>query len=681
MKSTFIKNQFISCLWMFFVCFTCLCQNDKIDSLKSEISSNENNFQSKINLINMFTSLGLKDSVEQHTQSLYNHYKDSDEIEKLHSVLTLKANYHKINGEYDKSIDLANKALNYAIKINKDRQLGNSYNLLSMLYYLSTDSDKCIENSLKALNHYQNIDGKELNIPYNIYVILYSGLIESYMIQGNLEKSYINLVNLKEYIYNKNIKTQQHVILHLESKILEAKKDYNEAINLRKEIIKVLKVGNHSDIKKYGNLTEGYYNLAELYTKINDYKQAQRYVDSMRLYIKHHPNKDFLNKYVNNLKIRHLSEQNELTKLKLDSLKSENYFNKLNNYNSLIEIGKYYKEKKDLKKAYLYFNQARDSLKKEKYNLLQIEILEELVKLNLNKDALSDFKELLTLKEELFNRDIANSVSEIDLRFKTKQKESKIAQQQLQLEKETNRRNLALGSVGLVLFLSFGGFLWFRNKQKNKELQNQNTLLSLQQNLNEMELSNLNKQLDPHEIKNLLASISPEIQDKAPEAYKKMIKLLNITKAGLNSNSLTEAVENQVKQIDDFLSLEKQMSSKEFEYEISNQIKDTSVKIPRLLLKNLVENSIKHGIRKKENGGKIEVQLVEKDNYLYVTVDDTGIGRKFAISQDSGIGTSTYIKLFETLNKRNNKPAAFEILDKEEGTRVEVRIPKEYKYE
>ena len=52
-------------------------------------------------------------------------------------------------------------------------------------------------------------------------------------------------------------------------------------------------------------------------------------------------------------------------------------------------------------------------------------------------------------------------------------------------------------------------------------------------NLDQMELQSLNKQLDPHEIKNLLANISPEIQEKAPEAYRKMLKLFNITKAAL----------------------------------------------------------------------------------------------------------------------------------------------------
>jgi len=427
-------------------------------------------------------------------------------------------------------------------------------------------------------------------------------------------------------------------------------------------------------------------NLVDFYNTYNDYDKALGYIDSITYFsnsdysktlYNYHKSKSYKGLKKWGLAIRFIDKA-----IELDRLRNDKYGEALD----LILKGQIYMEEGNIVSANETFKASKIIFEKENIDDLVMEkqLYRDYVSsyLKINEPSLAkDYEHFLNINDTLTFQSADKNLVELEAKYNFSQKESKIAQQQLQIEKETNRRNLALGSVGLILFLSFGGFLWFRNKQKNKELQNQNTLLSLQQNLNEMELSNLNKQLDPHEIKNLLASISPEIQDKAPEAYKKMIKLLNITKAGLNSNSLTETVENQVKQIDDFLSLEKQMSSKEFEYEISNQITDSSVKIPRLLLKNLVENSIKHGIRKKDNGGKIQVQIVDKDSYIHITVDDTGIGRKFVISQDSGIGTSTYIKLFETLNKKNNNPATFEILDKDEGTKVEVRIPRAYRYE
>ena len=204
--------------------------------------------------------------------------------------------------------------------------------------------------------------------------------------------------------------------------------------------------------------------------------------------------------------------------------------------------------------------------------------------------------------------------------------------------------------------------------------------MGLRQNLIESELYSLNKQLDPHEIKNLIAYISPEIQEKAPESYRKMLKLFNLTKSSLNSNSLTDTIENQLQQIDGFLSLEKSMSPKPFDYTIDNFVTNTQVQIPRLLLKNLVENAIKHGIKQQENGGTVAVRIEEKENFICISVDDTGIGRQQAISLDSGIGTSTYQKLFAILNPKNKVNATFDVIDKQKGTKVEVKIPTNYKY-
>ena len=113
---------------------------------------------------------------------------------------------------------------------------------------------------------------------------------------------------------------------------------------------------------------------------------------------------------------------------------------------------------------------------------------------------------------------------------------------------------------------------------------------------------------------------------------------------------------------------------------LENKIQQKDLQIPRLMLKNLVENAVKHGIKGKENGGTIKIELFEKNHFIYITVDDTGRGRKQAISSDSGIGTSTYQKLFSTLNHKNKDNATFEITDKEQGTKVEVRIPKGYQY-
>lgn len=345
-----------------------------------------------------------------------------------------------------------------------------------------------------------------------------------------------------------------------------------------------------------------------------------------------------------------------------------------------VELGEIYTKLKDYNKAEEYFAKAEKIIDEKQLSKLLLNrkraFLEE-EKGNFAKALELKGKELEIRKDEI-DSSFTNNLANYEVQYQTSKKETKIKSQQIELKKEKTNTNIAIFGIGFILLLSGCGFLFFRNRQKQKELQNQNTLLSLQQNLNAMELQSLNKQLDPHEIKNLLASISPEIQEKAPESYRKMLKLFNITKASLNNHSLTESIEIQIQQIEDFLSLEKMMLSENFEYSIENKIENKELQIPRLMLKNLVENAIKHGI--KGNGGLVNVSILEKNNFITIIVDDSGKGRKHAISLDSGIGTSTYQNLFATLNQKNKENATFEIIDKEQGTKVEVKIPIDYKY-
>ena len=132
-------------------------------------------------------------------------------------------------------------------------------------------------------------------------------------------------------------------------------------------------------------------------------------------------------------------------------------------------------------------------------------------------------------------------------------------------------------------------------------------------------------------------------------------------------------------QIEDLLFLEKNMLGDKLTYSIKNSIED-NINIPRLLLKNLVENAIKHGIKPKEDGGNVTVDIVKINNYVSISVEDNGTGRIVKQTKDTGIGTSTYRKLFDILNQKNSNKASFEIIDLPQGTKIEVKIPYTYKY-
>lgn len=63
------------------------------------------------------------------------------------------------------------------------------------------------------------------------------------------------------------------------------------------------------------------------------------------------------------------------------------------------------------------------------------------------------------------------------------------------------------------------------------------------------------------------------------------------------------------------------------------------VKFPILILQPIVENSIKHGILKKIDGGIVTISVRDNKNEAYVEISDNGVGFENAEkSLSTGIG-------------------------------------------
>ena len=60
------------------------------------------------------------------------------------------------------------------------------------------------------------------------------------------------------------------------------------------------------------------------------------------------------------------------------------------------------------------------------------------------------------------------------------------------------------------------------------------------------------------------------------------------------------------------------------EYEIEEGL--SSIRVPRLILQPLVENSIYHGIRPKGEHGVIRVTVKRQKDFLFLSIYDNGIG-------------------------------------------------------
>jgi LytS/YehU family sensor histidine kinase len=99
------------------------------------------------------------------------------------------------------------------------------------------------------------------------------------------------------------------------------------------------------------------------------------------------------------------------------------------------------------------------------------------------------------------------------------------------------------------------------------------------------------------------------------------------------------------------------------------------------------ENAVKHGLRPKGIGGRLEINILRREDYLEITVKDNGVGRKATTSiksQSTGKGMKILEQLYETYNKFNSKPITQEVIDIEDeqgkpaGTLVKIKVPVEF---
>ncbi len=339
---------------------------------------------------------------------------------------------------------------------------------------------------------------------------------------------------------------------------------------------------------------------------------------------------------------------------------------------------KYQEANKFYNKAYSMYEE--DKAYAQQRAVLQLKLDNKMEQVG-DKELINDFLTYEEITDRIHSDESKNQFFELETKYRTAEKEAAIQIKDLELTRSNFR--ILLLSLVCIIFVLFAGFAYLilQNRQKRLALQHANELLELQSVLNTTELANLNNQLNPHEIKNLISSIAPDLLTKAPDAYKKLIRLFNVTRASL-SNNLTEPIEVQVKQVEDYLTLMQSISPYQWDFEVDNDLVEQNIELPRLILKNLAENAVKYGMSSIKEGGFIKVELKKLGDVVKIEVSDNGkgINNEHGNKEATGIGLSTYLKLIKFANKQNEGKAALVLVREENWTKAEITLPIHYKF-
>ncbi|HEY6248561.1 MAG TPA: histidine kinase [Candidatus Angelobacter sp.] len=194
-------------------------------------------------------------------------------------------------------------------------------------------------------------------------------------------------------------------------------------------------------------------------------------------------------------------------------------------------------------------------------------------------------------------------------------------------------------------------------------------------------LDALQSQINPHFLFNTLNSVSSLVRFDPDRARGLIVKLSKILRRQLGKHDDFVQLREEIEFIDDYLDIEvvrfgpdKLRICKDLDAETLDIV------IPSMLLQPLVENSVKHGLAPKVEGGSITLRSRVQEGKLVIQVEDDGVGMSAppavaAQSMNSGAGIGM-MNVAERLHVLFGDEGKVTVQNRDtQGTMVMVELP------
>jgi ligand-binding sensor domain-containing protein len=243
----------------------------------------------------------------------------------------------------------------------------------------------------------------------------------------------------------------------------------------------------------------------------------------------------------------------------------------------------------------------------------------------------------------------------------------------------------------IAIILTGTGYAFFANRI-NQVRREEAQKSAISEQIAELRMRALRVQMNPHFMFNSLNAIQECVitgqTDAAVTYLAQFSKLMRMVLE--NSDKRRIPLDKELETIRLYLDLEKLRFSEVFHTEISvnTQEEISLLSIPPMLIQPFLENAIWHGLLKKTGAKTLKIAISSDETFLYVQIEDNGIGREAAENQKNQIKPEHTSKALSILDERmkiitelNQIKADFKVIDlydsahKPLGTKVEIKIP------
>ncbi len=558
----------------------------------------------------------------------------------LAEIYNTLGNRYRNRSEYNKALELQDKAVKIARSLNNKELLAKYTNMLAVVYRRIDENKHALDLHMEALKLAEETqDTFQISVAYNglgnVYLNLkrYHASLEYF--KKSLEISILKNNKLGLAINYNNIGECLKSINNLDSALICFNKslDYNNEIN--------------SSIGKAIN----YNSLGDLYKIKKQYHVALEYLQQALVFNKQSRDK--------------INISTSYSIIGETYLLINDYHQSIKNLNQGLQIAKEIGSK--------YQIEACSRLLSKTYEAL-----------NENKKALTYLKTAETYKDSIINEENLRHLVAVETLQNLEQTKNQLKllnnKTELQNKLIAFQKKTLVGSFILAFIIIIIAILSFRQIKLRSKYNN----ILMQQRL-------LRTQMNPHFIFNALSAIQVYILENDMEKSSQFLSgFASLMRQVLRSSEYEYVpLEEENKMLGYYLELQSLRFVYPFNYQIDTldniDIKD--ILIPPMLTQPFVENAIEHGIKSLGDKGKIEIRFFRQNSSLLIEIEDNGIGLK-ASQKASSIGSkheSMAIKItnerLDVIKKMTRKKASLKIIDKQDynpgnsGVLVQLKLP------
>jgi hypothetical protein len=177
---------------------------------------------------------------------------------------------------------------------------------------------------------------------------------------------------------------------------------------------------------------------------------------------------------------------------------------------------------------------------------------------------------------------------------------------------------------------------------------------ALLRQVSEAQMQMMQAQVEPHFLFNTLASVEYLIETDPPRAAKMQRSLISYLRAVLpqmRENAATTNLGREADIVKSYLELLKMRMEERLTIDLIMPEGLRNASFPPMMLQSLVENSIKHGLESKAEGGTLQFRAEIVGEKLRVTVRDDGLGFGAVPSNGTGLGLQNIRERLKLLYK------------------------------